>query len=63
MKKREDDSYWHELHVLEELLYETSGGQTKRAVRQEVRNLRVQADVIKRVGELFLYPAVGRKKL
>ena len=50
-------SYRSELDILEELLDEAAGGQPEHAVGQEVRHLRVQADVFKRVRELLLNPA------
>lgn len=48
--------YGHELNILEQLLDEASRRQAKGAVSQKVRDLRVQADVIKGVRELLLYP-------
>lgn len=53
--------YWHELHILEEFLYEASGRQPIHTVRQEMRNLGIQADVIKGIGKLFLYPKTNRE--
>lgn len=54
-------SYGHELHVLEQFLYEASGGQAKHTVGQEVRDLGVEADVVECIGELLLYPAKTQK--
>lgn len=48
--------YGHELNILEQLLDEASGRQAKGAVSQKVGDLRVQADVIKGMRELLLYP-------
>lgn len=48
--------YGHELNILEQFLDEASGRQAKGAVSQKVRDLRVQADVIKGMRELLLYP-------
>lgn len=59
--ERKKETYRAEVHVLEELLDEAAGGQAEHAMGQEVRHLRVQADVIKRVREFLFYP-VGRAK-
>lgn len=53
--------YWHELHILEKFLYKSSRGEAKHTVSQEVRNLRVQANVIKCIWKLLLYPGKNMK--
>lgn len=54
-------SYRHELHVLEQFLYEAAGGEAEHAVGQQVGHLGVQADVVKRVRKLLLDPARGEE--
>lgn len=51
------------MYVLKEFLYEASRGQAEHTVGQQVRHLRVQTDIIKRIGKLLLYPREkGREK-